>query len=169
VPDVPAPAGNERRLFLGVLIDVLTKPGAPVTVAEAVLPAGASPPAHVHDGLDDSFYVLDGHMVVQCGDDVQRAGPGSWVQFPAGVPHSFRVMGGPARVLMVHADDSFLAVVRDIGRPATDADAPDATAGPSIEELSRAFAAHGMANVGMPIEQAEAERLLKQVASAAAS
>jgi mannose-6-phosphate isomerase-like protein (cupin superfamily) len=62
-----------------VLIDVLTEPGAPVTMAEAILPEGASPPAHVHADLDDSFYILDGRMIIRCGDDVWQAGPGSWV------------------------------------------------------------------------------------------
>lgn len=37
-----------------------------------VSPEGASPPAHVHAPLDDSFYILDGHMVIHCGDDVCR-------------------------------------------------------------------------------------------------
>ena len=93
MPGTPSP---RRWLFLGVLVDVLTEPGAPVTVAEAVLPEGASPPAHLHAALDDSFYILDGRMVLHCGDDVWQAGPGSWVQFPAGVPHTFRVLGaGP--------------------------------------------------------------------------
>jgi quercetin dioxygenase-like cupin family protein len=156
-----------RWLFLGVLLDVLTEPDAPVTVAEAVLPAGASPPAHVHAALDDSFYVLDGRMVIRCGQDVREAGPGSWVQFPAGVPHTFRVLGGPARVLLVHADDSFLAAVRQIGRPATGTDVPDAAQGPTAEELDRALAAHGIINTGPPMEQAEAERLLDQPAGAA--
>ena len=156
-----------RWLFLGVLVDVLTEPGAPVTVAEAVLPEGASPPAHVHAALDDSFYILDGRMVLHCGTDVREAGPGSWVQFPAGVPHTFRVLDGPARVLMVHADDSFLAAVREIGCPATSTDRPEAAQGPNLEELNRAFAAHGITNVGLPMEQAEAERLLQQLAGAA--
>ena len=40
MPGAPSP---RRWLFLGVLIDVLTEPGAPVTVAEAVVPEGASP------------------------------------------------------------------------------------------------------------------------------
>ena len=93
MPGTPSP---RRWLFLGVLIDVLTEPGAPVTVAEGILPEGASPPAHVHADLDDSFYILDGRMVIRCGDDVWQAGSGSWVQFPAGVPHTFRVLGGPA-------------------------------------------------------------------------
>jgi quercetin dioxygenase-like cupin family protein len=164
--DMPGTPSPRRWLFLGVLVDVLTEPGAPVTVAEAVVPEGASPPAHRHAALDDSFYILEGRMVIHCGDDVWQAGPGSWVQFPAGVPHTFRVLGGPARVLMVHADDSFLAAVRHIGRPATGTDVPDATPGPTREELDRALAAHGITNVGPPIEQAEAEGLLDRLARA---
>jgi quercetin dioxygenase-like cupin family protein len=164
---MPATTSQRRWLFLGVLIDVLTEPGAPVTVAEGILPEGASPPAHLHAALDDSFYVLDGHMVIHCGDDVRQAGPGSWVQFPAGIPHTFRVLRGPARILMVHANDSFLAAVRQIGRPASDTDVPDTMQGPTIEELDRALAAHGITNVGPPMEQAEAEGLLDQLGGAA--
>jgi quercetin dioxygenase-like cupin family protein len=160
-------SGARRWLFLGVLIDVLTEPGAPVTVAEAVVPEGASPPAHLHAALDDSFYLLDGRMVIHCGDDVWLAEPGSWVQFPAGIPHTFRVLGGPARILMVHANDSFLAAVQEIGRPATRTDVPAAGQGPTIEELDQALAAHGITNVGPPMEQAEAELLLGQLAGTA--
>jgi quercetin dioxygenase-like cupin family protein len=163
---MPATPSPRRWLFLGVLVDVLTGPGAPVTVAVAVAPEGASPPAHVHADLDDSFYLLGGRMVIRCGDEVREAGPGSWVQFPAGVPHTFRVLGGPARVLLVHANDSFMAAVREIGRPATDTDVAEITRDLTIEELDRAFAAHGITNVGPPMELAEAERLLGQLTAA---
>lgn len=154
------PTARRRWLFLGVLVEELTEPGSPVVVAEGVVPEGASPPAHVHSSLDDSFYLLEGRMVVRCGEEVWEAGPGSWVQFPAGVLHTFRVLDGPARVLMVHADDSFLEAVRQIGRPAADGDVPSTAPGPTIEELDRAFAAHGITNVGPPMEQAEVDRLL---------
>ena len=164
---MPAEPSPRRWLFLSVLIDVLTEPGAPVTVAEGVLPEGASPPTHIHAALDDSFYLLEGRMIIHCGDDIWPAGPGSWVQFPAGVPHTFRVLGGPARVLMVHADTSFLAAVEQIGRPATGTDLPATTPGPTIEELDRAFAAHGITNVGPPMEQAEAQRHLDHSTAAA--
>ncbi len=161
-----ATAVSRRWLFLGVLVEELTGPGSPVTVAEGVLPEGASPPAHVHASLDDSFYLLEGHMVVRCGDDVWEALPGDWIQFPAGVPHTFRVLGGPARVLMVHADDSFLSAVRRIGRPALDDDVASTTPGPSFEDLDRLFAEHGITNVGPPMEQEEAMRLLQELAPA---
>lgn len=150
-----------RWLFLGVLVEELTQPGSPVTVSVGVLPEGASPPEHVHAALDDSFYLLDGRMVVRCGDEVWEARSGDWVQFPARRPHTFRVLDGPARVLMVHADDSFLAAVREIGRPAVDGDAPTTGGGPSVAELSRVFAAHGITNVGPPIERDEVDELLR--------
>ncbi len=162
---MPGTPGPRRWLFLGVLVDVLTEPGAPVTVAEAILPEGASPPAHVHAVLDDSFYILEGRMVLRCGNDVWQAGPGDWVQFPAGVPHTFRVLGGAARVLLVHADDSFLSAVREIGRPATGTDIPQAAPGPALADLDRALAAHGITNAGPPMEPAEAERHLSQLAA----
>lgn len=159
-----APTGRPHRwLFLGVLIEELTEPASPVTVAEGVLPEGASPPAHVHAALDDSFYLLEGHMVIRCGDEVSEARPGSWVQFPAGVPHTFRVLGGPARVLMVHDDDSFLAAVRQIGRPVIDGEMPTAAPGPTVAELNHVFADHGITNVGPPMEQDEAARLLVEL------
>lgn len=34
---MPAPPSPRRWLFLGILVDVLTEPGAPVTVAQATL------------------------------------------------------------------------------------------------------------------------------------
>jgi hypothetical protein len=76
-------------------------------------------------------------------------------------------LGGPARILLVHANDSFLAAVRQIGRPATETDMAEITQDLTLEELDRAFAAHGITNVGPPIEQAEAEGLLGQLAGAA--
>ena len=148
-------------MFLGVQIELLTDSDAPVVVAEGVLPIGASPPLHVHADLDDSFYLLDGRMVVRCGDDVFVATSGTWVQFPSQVPHTFRVLDGPARILMVHANDSFIRAVRAIGRPAAAGDVPTTGAGPPIEELNRAFAAHGMTNVGPPMQHDEAEDLLR--------
>ena len=61
---------------------------------------------------------------------------------------------------MVHADESFMAAVREIGRPATGTDIAEVARDLTLAELDRAFAAHGITNVGPPIEQTEAERHL---------
>jgi hypothetical protein len=152
---------TESWMFLGVRMEILTGVGAPVAVAEGLLPQGASPPLHVHADLDDSFYLLDGRMVVRCGDEVSIATTGSWVQFPRGIAHTFRVIDGPARALMVHADDSFIHAITIIGRPASDDDIPTSTGGPTIGELDEALAAHRITNVGPPMEHDEAEHWLR--------
>jgi quercetin dioxygenase-like cupin family protein len=158
-------AGGRTWWSLGLLVTELSAgaDGGPV-VAEATLPEGASPPWHMHDSLDDSFYVLEGTMVLRCGDDVSVAGPGTWVPFPQGVPHTFRVVGGPARVLLVHANDSFLAAVRELGRPAERAELPPPSEGPSVETMQRVMAAHGIATIGPSMEAPEAESLLAALA-----
>jgi mannose-6-phosphate isomerase-like protein (cupin superfamily) len=59
---------------------------------------------HVHPDHVDSFYVLDGEAEFTVGDDVVRAGPGTFVAAPAGLTHGFRNVGaGELRLLNVHA------------------------------------------------------------------
>ena len=59
---------------------------------------------HSHSDHVDSFYVLEGEAEFTLGDDVVRAGPGSWVSAPVGVTHGFRNAGdGELRLLNVHA------------------------------------------------------------------
>jgi quercetin dioxygenase-like cupin family protein len=61
-------------------------------------------PPHVHEDHADSFYVLAGEAEFQVGDDVFRAGPGSFVAAPPGVTHGFRNAGdGELRLLNIHA------------------------------------------------------------------
>jgi mannose-6-phosphate isomerase-like protein (cupin superfamily) len=59
---------------------------------------------HVHRDHVDSFFVLDGEAEFTIGEDVFRAGPGSYVAAPAGLRHGFRNAGdGELRMLNMHA------------------------------------------------------------------
>jgi mannose-6-phosphate isomerase-like protein (cupin superfamily) len=159
---VPAPPAARTWFALGlVAVEHSSGAGGLPVVAEAVLPEGASPPLHVHEDLDDSFYIVDGLMVLRCGDEVRVARGGEWVPFPRGVPHTFRVVDGPARILMVHADDSFMALFKEVGRPLRDGDHPTTEGGPTPEQLERAMAAHGISTVGPCMEEPEARALLE--------
>ena len=149
-------------MFLGVRIKELDVRAGGLVVMEATLPEGASPPLHKHCDLDDSFYVLEGTMVIRCGDDMGLAVAGSWVPSPRGVPHTFRVLDGPARVLQVHTNRSFIDAVHAIGRPAREGDIPTTTGGPGEEELNLALAAHDISTVGPSMEEAEARSWLAQ-------
>jgi quercetin dioxygenase-like cupin family protein len=47
------------------------------------------PPLHVHAEQHDSFYVLDGVLTVQIGDELVDLMPGDFASVPPGVPHTF--------------------------------------------------------------------------------
>jgi hypothetical protein len=113
--------------------------------------------AALDSALSGSFYVLEGEMIIRFGDHVSLGTPGTWVPFPRGVPHTFRVMAGTARVLIVQANHRFMRAVRGIGRPAAGHDPPASGDGPSPDEPARAMAAHDITAMGPPMEEDEAQ------------
>ena len=71
--------------------------------------------AHVHEGEDDSFYILEGEMTFFFGDATAVAAPGTFVLVPPGVSHGFENEGRvPVRMLNIHAPAGF---DRRIGLP----------------------------------------------------
>src|SRR3984957_1970248 len=112
VLDSPQTSEGQARWFLDTLVGVgLMAFGIGPVVLEITLPAGAATPLH-HD-LDDSSFLLDGQMVVRCGDQMLLARAGDWLSMPREVPHAFRVAGHqPARMLLVHS--SFLVLIRHV-------------------------------------------------------
>ena len=102
VIDSPQNEQAQAWWFLDFLVvEHRCAPDMETVVLEMTLPVGSSPPLHVHHSLDDTWYILDGKMVVRCGDDVLVVGAGYWVSMPRGVPHTFRVIGDrEARILL---------------------------------------------------------------------
>src|SRR5580692_5880882 len=47
------------------------------------------PPLHYHEEQDDTFYVLEGVLTVQAGDEIFDLGPGEFLSIPPGVAHTF--------------------------------------------------------------------------------
>jgi mannose-6-phosphate isomerase-like protein (cupin superfamily) len=69
---------------------------------ESVMPPGAAgPPLHTHE-FDEAFYVLDGELTFQLGDNLVTVGAGELAFAPGGEPHTFTNLGStPARFLIV--------------------------------------------------------------------
>lgn len=157
-------AGASAWWFLGTLVREhrMATSDLPV-ILEMVLPRGAAPPRHLHRRADDSWYMLTGEMVVSCGDGVSLAVAGDWLSMPRGVPHAFRVTGGPARMLAVQADPGFLEMVKDLGEPAPAPELPGSMAGPPLDELSRSMAAHDVIVVGDSMGEQEARAHLARL------
>jgi quercetin dioxygenase-like cupin family protein len=95
------------------------------SLAEVTIQAGTSgPPPHSHRELLDSFYVLEGMLTVQAGDDEVDAPPGTYACAPPGVVHTFvNRSGEPVRFLNLNTPGGWEDYIRDVAA-ATPADGP---------------------------------------------
>jgi mannose-6-phosphate isomerase-like protein (cupin superfamily) len=70
-------------------------------------------PRHVHHRDDEAWYVLEGILRVQSGENEMEAGAGSGVLVPRGTPHTFW-NPGPSRVryLLIMTPNVFSLIQR---------------------------------------------------------
>jgi len=128
--------------------------GGAFGLVETLIAPGFSPPMHVHHREDESFYVLDGEMTMQCGERRFCAEAGAFVFLPRGVPHSFVVEGDrPARVLTLLTPGGGEGVFIEGGRT-PDADGLPPLTPPDIEALTRVSGRYGAEIVGPPMAPA---------------
>src|SRR4051794_10615953 len=79
-----------------------------VGIVEVTVPAGwPGPPLH-HHAFDEAFYVLEGELAFQLGDELATAGPGSLTFAASGSHHTLANRGtAPARYLLVCTPGGF--------------------------------------------------------------
>jgi len=125
--------------------------GGAFGLLESVIAPGFSPPMHVHHREDESFYILEGEVTMQCGAKRFRASAGAFVFLPRDVPHTFVVEGDrPARMLTLLAPGGGEGVFVEGGRQPDGDGLPPATP-PDIEKLKQVSARFGAEIVGPPI------------------
>jgi mannose-6-phosphate isomerase-like protein (cupin superfamily) len=162
VIDGPDSEQAQAWWFLDTLVvEHRCAPGMDTIVLEMTLPVGSAAPLHVHDDLDDTWYILEGEIVVRCADDVSLVGAGHWVSMPRGVPHTFRVVGDrAARILLVHDNATFRDLIRDLGVPTDARVVPTQPVFPPMDELARVAATHDLTPVGPPMSDQDTAAVL---------
>ena len=91
---------GERLWFLNSEMTIkatAASTGGDLFLMETRLPAGFSPPLHVHHDEHEAFYVLEGELEIACGSERYSAAAGAFAFLPSGIAHTFRVVGGLAR------------------------------------------------------------------------
>jgi len=64
--------------------------GGRLALVEMIVAAGfAGPPLHVHESWDEGFYVLEGEVTIQVGEDVRTATAGMFAFAARETPHTF--------------------------------------------------------------------------------
>jgi mannose-6-phosphate isomerase-like protein (cupin superfamily) len=151
--------GDAYWFFDSLMTVRAAEPGQPIVIEATVAPGGGAP-LHVHDDLDDTFYLVSGRLAMRCGEQAFAVEPGAYVALPHGIPHTFRVISDePAVMLQIHTDDSFLRFIKAVGQPATSRTLP---AGPPAADMDTAFkvaAETGQPVIGPPMSEEEAARI----------
>ncbi len=82
--------------------------GAFSIVEHPLEPGVLGAPPHTHSNEDETSFVIEGEIGVLIGEEEFRAGAGSYVLKPRGVPHAFWNAGPePARVLEIISPAGF--------------------------------------------------------------
>jgi mannose-6-phosphate isomerase-like protein (cupin superfamily) len=151
------PGEGQALWFLGNRMSVKAtadSTGGAFGLVESLMPPGFSPPMHVHHREDESFYILEGELTLQCGERRFRAGAGAFVFLPRDVPHTFVVEGDrPARMLTFLTPGGGEGVFIEGGRQPERDGLPPATP-PDVNALKRVSARFGAEIVGPPIAPA---------------
>ncbi len=93
---------------------------------------GDEPPLHTHTREDEMVYVVDGEITAIIGDAEVDVGPGAFAALPRGVPHTIRVRGDSATVMLTLVP----AGVERFFVPSSDEDQDPSTFGLEIHETS---------------------------------
>ncbi len=87
------------------------------SLLEMNLAPGAEPPRHMHTREDETFYVLEGEVSFQIGDNVVTAKAGQSLFGPRNVPHQFKVLSPIARILTLLTPGKFIEYFMAQSRP----------------------------------------------------
>jgi quercetin dioxygenase-like cupin family protein len=84
---------------------------------EAIVSPGGGPPPHVHSCEEEGFYILEGEITFQIGDQRIVASPGMFANVSVGTRHSFKNESDkPAKLLIQVApaglEQMFVELVR---------------------------------------------------------
>ena len=98
---------SHDTITASVILDSGRSGGAVGIVEVSLPPRWDGPPLH-HHAFDESFYVLDGELTLQLGDELAAAGPGSLSFAPRGAQHTLANLGdAAARYLLVCTPGGF--------------------------------------------------------------
>jgi mannose-6-phosphate isomerase-like protein (cupin superfamily) len=135
---------GEARWWLGSLATIKAtgrETGGLYTLVEVLEPEGGGGPLHVHHREDEGFWIMEGELTFRIGDQTLKAGPGSFVFGPRGVPHSYRVDAGPARILYILSPSGFEEFIHASSEPATSLTLPPSPEDPPNETEMASLAA----------------------------
>ena len=113
---------GERRWFSGgglhTWLATSEETGGAFLLFEFVGVQGKVTPVHIHPASDETFYILDGEILLDLEGERRPLSTGGVVVIPRGVPHAFMVTSPEARLLTIQTPGTGEAFFRIASEPA---------------------------------------------------
>ena len=113
---------GERRWFSGgglhTWLATSEETGGAFLLFEFVGVQGKVTPVHIHPASDETFYILDGEILLDLEGERRQLSTGGVVVIPRGVPHAFMVTSPEARLLTIQTPGTGEAFFRIASEPA---------------------------------------------------
>ncbi|MEU9288562.1 cupin domain-containing protein [Streptomyces sp. NPDC048275] len=119
---VPADGGTAVFLDGQTYTTLLSKAqsNGEFSLVDCVIPDGAGTPSHLHHNESETFFVLEGEIVIVVGGEEHVLQPGGLVYVPKNTRHNFvNRSGKPARMLALYAPGGMDGLFTDVGEPGT--------------------------------------------------
>jgi quercetin dioxygenase-like cupin family protein len=137
--------GEGRRIDLGAFSMSVKATGegtdGKFTLLEAAEPPGFGPPLHIHHGIAEAFYVLEGEYLIFLDGEEFRCPAGSFIFIPAEIRHGFRVANTASRKLNLYLPAAMEGYFEELSDALTKDEADP-------ERLSAIAARHSMEVIG---------------------
>jgi quercetin dioxygenase-like cupin family protein len=124
---------GEARWWFGALAEIKATAldtGGQMTIVEVTEHPGAEAPLHVHHRDDEGFWILEGEVTFEVGDETIEASAGDYVFGPRDIPHRFTVGDRGCRMLFIMVPGGIEDLIRATSEPAPSRTLPP----PSVEE-----------------------------------
>ncbi|GAA4335767.1 cupin domain-containing protein [Mucilaginibacter gynuensis] len=102
--------------FFSVLISPEQTAGA-MGIIDIRLPKGSEPPPHIHLHEDETFYLIDGEVSFEIGNETIIAKHGEAVFAPRGIAHRFTLNTAEARMLTMVTPGKFVDYFMEFSTP----------------------------------------------------
>ena len=146
-PAVVPKGEGEARWWFGGLAEIkatAADTGGLMTIVEVTEPPGLEAPLHVHHRDDEGFWILEGDVVFEVGDETIHASAGDYVFGPRDIPHRFTVGEAGCRMLFILVPGGIEDLIMATSEPAASRSLPPPPEEePDIEQLKEVIAAHG--------------------------
>jgi quercetin dioxygenase-like cupin family protein len=119
---------GERRWFCGgglhTWLATSEETGGAFLLVEFVGEQGKVTPLHVHPASDETFYILDGEILLDLDGERRTLSTGGVVVVPRGIPHAFMVTSPQTRFLTLQTPGTDEAFYRLASEPAPEGSRP---------------------------------------------